>query len=331
MDIVISHMTALHFMRNSRFAYRPASNCDLPCHAPTIDELRSAAAICPMLGKLKGPWGVLLANKDSSRSTKRLNVHVWSTALPKGALVQIAPGIRCVSPAFLPLLVSSRLKPREMDLLLSELMGLYAVCEKNPGGLAQRRRPLLTPDGLREFMDALEGSWGKKKVRAALKTAPALAASPQEAKLYLRATLSFARGGYNMGRVVLNEPQEIERLGIGAIIIRKPDLLFIGGKGGVCLDYMGSWHDNKTQVLRDTKRRNELLANGFTPYEIFKEQYDDLAYMDNLMLAIREDLEMPPVDESREEAARRRRARHQLWTVLDHIDMTSWTQRAELR
>lgn len=331
MDIVISHMTALYLMRNSRFAYRPASSCDLPCRTPTVDELREAAALCPALGELAGPWGVLLANKDSSRSTKRLNVHVWSTGLPKGPLVQVAPGIRCVSPAFLPLLVSSHLKPREMDLLLSELMGLYAVCEKIPGGLMQRRRPLLTPDGLREFMDALEGTWGTKKVRASLKTAPALAASPLEAKLYLRATLSFAKGGYNMGRVVLNEPQEIERLGIGTMKSRKPDLLFIGGEGGVCLDYMGAWHDSDTQVRRDTQRRNELLANGFTPYEIYKEQYDNLAYMDNLMLAIREDLGMPPVDESREEAARRRQARHQLWETLEHVDLASWTRRSDLR
>ncbi len=180
-------------------------------------------------------------------------------------------------------------------------------------------------------MDALEGNWGKKKVRAALKTAPALAASPQEAKLYLRATLSFAKGGYNMCRVVLNEPAQIEGLGIGALRTRKPDLLFLGGEGGVCLDYMGAWHDNEGQVRRDTQRRNELLANGFTPYEIYKEQYDDLTYMDNLMWTIREDLGMPYVDESAEESRRRRSARHDLWQILEHIDMSSWTRRENLR
>ncbi len=328
MDIVISHMTALHLMRSSRFAFRPAASRDLPRRVPTPDELRQAAALVPALAELEGPWGVLLADKDSSRSTRRVRVHVWSTGLPQGALVQVAPGIRCVSPAFLPFLVSPRLSAREMDLLLSELMGLYAVCEKSPTGLAQRRRPLLAPDDLRTFCDALEGDWGKKKVRAALRTAPSLAASPQEAKLYLRATLSFAKGGYNLGRVVLNEPQQIARLGLGR---RKPDLLFSAGRGGVCLDYMGAWHNSEAQVRQDTQRRNELLANGFTPYEIYKEHYDDLRYMDDLMDSIRMNLGMSPVEESREVHARRRQARLRLWAELEDIDMLAWTRREDLR
>ena len=316
------------------FSQWEACESVLPMRLPTAKELRKARTLCLGLDELEGPTGVLLATKTASRACDHVVAHVRSEALPKGALFQAAPGVRCVSPLLLPLLLASKLTFFEMQLLLAELLGLYAVSSQSPMGLIQRDEPLITPDELRAFLDQIGPAWGSGKVRRALDRAAVLAASPQEAKLYLRMTLPFAKGGYHLGKVVLNDEVSLAVLSrrIKTFSTRKPDLLFVGAeKGGVCLDYMGGWHNDANQVHKDTRRRNELLANGFTPYEIFKKQYDDLDYMDALAESIRADLGMPPADAAPERQMRRRLARYNLWRELEHIDLLAWETRPELR
>lgn len=336
MDIVISHMAALHLIRGMAGPFSQWEACDtaLPKRLPTAEELRKARARCPELGGIDGPVGVLIATKTASRKCDHIVPHVRSENLPKGALFRLAPGVRCVSPLLLPVLLAGKLTFLEMQLLLAELLGLYAVSDQNPMGLIQREKPLITVDELRAFLKQIGPVWGSGKVSRALDRAAVLAASPQEAKLYLRMTLPFAKGGYHLGKVVLNDEVSLAMLSrrIKTLSTRKPDLLFVGAeKGGVCLDYMGAWHDDPEQVRRDTQRRNELLANGFTPYEIFKAQYDDLDYMDGLAESIRSDLGISPPDVAPERQMRRRLARYNLWRKLERIDLLAWETRPELR
>ncbi len=218
-------------------------------------------------------------------------------------------------------------------MLLAELMGLFAPSDDFDLGLRQRKDPLETPDGLARFLDLMGAVRGTALVRRALAFAPVLAASPLEAKLYLRVTYPFSQGGYRMGEIVLNDPVEVHRLTCrcSSLRRRKPDLLFKHGDAGVCLDYMGAWHDNPDSIRRDTERRNELLAAGFKPYEIFKEKYDDLDYMDSLMAEIREELGLPRIKSGKERKLARRQARLRLWAELESIDLLSWEMRPDLR
>ena len=140
-----------------------------------------------------------------------------------------------------------------------------------------------------------------------------------------------------MGPVLLNDLVSLEALSsrVTTLKTRKPDLLFLGADGseqrGACLDYMGSHHDQGSQVRRDTGRRNELIANGFSPYEIYKEHYDDLDYLDALMARIRSETGQPhhkvPPSRAAWEADRRR----ELWRELEGIRMEAWTSREDLR
>ncbi len=322
MDIVISHTSALKLLRAMRHPAGKPCASGLPCKMPTTQELQSLQSRHPALFEA-GAVDILLSEKNATHPTLTAHPHVWSTPLPEGAFVQIAPGLRCVSPAFLAVQMASRLSFLEMNLLLAELLGLYAVYSEEGTGLSQRAHPLLTPQELEGFLDKLGSAWGTRAVRQALRTAPAQAASPMEAKLYLRATLPLAKGGYNMGKVVLNDPFELRRISanIRTLQVRKPDLLFLGGNSrGVCLDYMGAWHDDATVARKDTRRRNELLAAGFKPYEIFKNEYDSLDYMDGLMHAIAQDLGLnrEPPRPAREK--KYRAARLQLWRELESID-----------
>lgn len=329
MDIVISHTSALRIIRQLGFSVkaREARSTTLPSKMPAEKDLEQLATRFPTAFDQSGHVDVLLCEKNAGHTTQRARPHLCTTALPTGALLELAPGIRCVSPLLLGPLMSSKLNFLEMNMLLAELFGLYAIRPGTQMGLAQRPRPLVTPQQLEVFLTSLGRAWGTRRTKEALVTAPVLAASPQEARLYLRVTLPTTKGGYNMGQVVLNDPVELRRISqhVRTLQQRKPDLLFLGGTGGVSLDYMGAWHDDASAARRDTQRRNELLAAGFKPYEIYKRDYDNLDYMDGLMQSIRDDLGLPRTKLNRKRAERQRRARRELYRAREAIDVTFQT------
>ena len=335
MDIVLTHATALRLIRGRRFPTGHAGACPsgLPDKMPTPANAAELKRLLPELAQVEGPISVLVAKKTALHASDVFAPHVWSGPVPKGALVQVAPGVRCATPAMLAVLMAPRLSDLELQMLLAELMGLFAPSDDYEMGLFQRRDPLITPAELSRFLDAMGTARGTVRVRRALKRAPVAAASPLEAKLYLRATYPFSQGGYRMGEVVLNDPVEVRRLTCrcDALQRRKPDLMFRHGDACACLDYMGAWHDSAAGVRRDTERRNELLAAGFKPYEIFKDEYDDLDYMDSLMSQIRDELGMPRSKSGRERKLERWRARKRLWKQLEKIDLLAWETRVDLR
>ncbi len=335
MDIVLTHATGLRLIRGRRYPAGSAGACSsrLPDKMPSPANAADLKRLLPELAEVEGPISVLVAKKTALHASDVLAPHVWSGPVPKGALVQVAPGMRCVTPAMLAILMTPNLSDLELQMLLAEFMGLFAPSDDYETGLFQRRGSLITPAGLSRFLDAMGSARGTARVRRALNRAPVAAASPLEAKLYLRATYPFSQGGYRMGEVVLNDPVEVRRLTCrcDALQRRKPDLMFRHGDACVCLDYMGAWHDSARGVRRDTERRNELLAAGFKPYEIFKDEYDDLDYMDSLMAQIREDLGLPRSKSSKERKLERRRARRRLWAQLETVDLLGWEARPDLR
>ena len=172
-------------------------------------------------------------------------------------------------------------------------------------------------------------------VREALDGVPERAASPMEAKLFMRGTRRFASGGYRLERVALNDPVLLEALSgeVGQLRVRKPDLLLLAPKDasaaarfrGVAFDYYGDWHTKPDQVKRDTKRANEFLAHDFKDYVLWKENYDDIDYMDGVMAKARRDIGLPERKISVKRAQAEREARVALWKELEGIDGIHWS------
>ncbi len=339
MDIIISHSAALEVARQPYYLRHLATleRCPLgvPERMPSPTEVAEARRLCPQLTRIDGSIGVLVSNHAAHHRSAFARTHIRGQELAPGSLIQLAHGVRCASPALFALQLASKLTHLELAMLLSELLGLYAISNTDELGLAQRSRPILSTAGLTSLIAGSHGTRGAAKLRDALSAAPVLAASPMEAKLYLRATTPPSEGGYGFSTVTLNDPVKVAELSREAATLRtrKPDLLFINDSGArrrrVCLDYMGSQHE--PNVRADTARRNELLAAGFIPYEIYKEHYDDLAYMDGLMAQIRNDLGLPAKDQPERKAARLLQRRRDLWHELEAIDMMAWTQREDLR
>lgn len=237
--------------------------------------------------------------------------------------------------------MAPKLSEEEMLMLLSELMGLFSVANGARKGLVQRDRPMASPEAIRYFLSAMGRPMWSAKLERLVGMAPARAASPPEAQLYLCASGKFARGGYGISSASLNDPIELAELGGDAPTarIRKPDLLVSAtGKGaaagvrGACLDYMGAeWHSSALAIKNDALRRNELLAAGYVPFEIFSEQFDSIDYMDDLMASVRDGAGLPRRRMTRARAASERAAREELWARLRAVDMQAWTSRDDLR
>lgn len=342
MDIVISHSVALEVARRPYFhrLLPAAQGCslDMPDRMPSPCELEEARRACPLLSGIDGPIGVLVSNHNAHHGSSAAVAHIRKGPIPRGGLIELAPGVRCASPNLVALQLAPRLSRIELLMLLSELLGLYTISSDEGGAeLVQRSRPLAAPETMGAFLAQMRGTRCVAEVQRALRHAPVNAASPMEAKLFIRAREPYTRGGYAMGPVLLNDPVRLEALSsrVTTLKTRKPDLLFLGADGseqrGACLDYMGSHHDQGSQVRRDTGRRNELIANGFSPYEIYKEHYDDLDYLDALMARIRSETGQPhhkvPPSRAAWEADRRR----ELWRELEGIRMEAWTRREDLR
>ena len=342
MDMIISHSVALEVARRPYYhrLLTTAKRCrpDIPDRMPSPAELEEARRACPLLAGIEGPIGVLVSNHCAHHSSASAVAHIRKDPIPRGGLVEIAPGVRCASPSLAALQLAPRLSRIELLMLLSELLGLYTISGDGSGtGLIQRSKPLAAPGTMEAFLANMQGARCVSEVRRALAFAPVNAASPMEAKLFIRAREPYARGGYAMGPVLLNDPVRLEALSsrMPTLKTRKPDLLFLGTedseKRGACLDYMGAHHDQESQVRRDTSRRNELIANGFSPYEIYKEHYDDLDYLDALMARIRAETGQPRHKVPSSRAAWEAERRRELWRELEGIRMESWTRREDLR
>ena len=339
MDIVLSHITALEAMRRpyfpSRLARADRCQTELPRRMPLVGEVREAQRLCPQLEGARMPLHVLVGASCPRHASPVARAHSCSVSLPPGSLVELVPGVRCSSPALLCAQMAPHLSPSELVLLLSEMLGTYAVSEGADRGIEKRLVPLLTRAGLLDYLDRVGRLPGVALVREALGRVPERAASPMEAKLYLRATERFASGGYRLGRVALNDPVRLEALSgeVGQLRVRKPDLLLLAPEDagrpspfrGVAFDYYGDWHARPDQVKKDTNRVNELLAHDIKDYVIWKENYDDIGYMDGVMARARGDIGLPARKVSRARAQSELRARVALWAELEGIDGIRWS------
>ena len=278
---------------------------------------------------------MLVASSCPRHRARGFKAHIHTGTLAGGSLVSLCPGVRCVTPLLATVQLAPRLSGLELQILLAELLGGYALGTPDSEEAKPRSRPLYDLGMAGQQLGRLGPLPGTALVRAGLVRCPVGAASIMEAKLYLRATARFASGGYRLGTVVLNSPVELGRISsdIATLRTRKPDLLLLAPPEssqelpfrGVALDYKGSWHADAEQIRRDDDRQNELLAHNVKDYVLWKEQYDDLDYLDGLMAAIRHDLGLPERRASRERLERERQARWNLWAELERIDGVHWS------
>lgn len=350
MDAILSHITALEVLRRwdsfklvRRLA--PADITRAPRQAPDVEQLGALMSL-PVLAGATLPIHVLVDGRDGRRYTDAVFSHAALPAYPEGSLFLVAPGVACCGPELVALQMTEYATDLELTLLVDELCSHYSIQPSAEKGLVQRREPLTTLDKIRALIDALPGARGTKRLRSALAAARERSGSPQESKTCHQLEFPRLKGGHGIRVVGLNDPVAVERagsvLGGAAARIRKPDLMILapGGDVGpergagtrfaaVAVDYQGVYHRDSVQEGKDINRRNELLACDVKDYEIAKEHFADVGYLDWLASRIRRDLGLAEPRLSAQEEAAYRVRRHELNEKLRAIDGLHWTRRAK--
>lgn len=224
--------------------------------------------------------------------------------------------------------MSRTLSILELVFLISEICGLYTFKGNEEPVLCPHQFPLTTIASIQSTLKQLESGNAKTRVLKALSMCCGLAGSPMETKLYIRATLPFSKGGYNLGKIEVNKSVMVQRMTsrMRERSIRKPDLLFCfkdaptqteKRKWGIALEYNGRYHADQKQHRLDDMRRNELQALGIIEYVLWKEDYDNIVIMDNLFETIRNELNMPVHKPSQEKKKLELQKRLKLWSDLE--------------
>ena len=339
MEVLLTHTTALKVLRRPDLQRRVMTAlrdaAAVPDRAPTRAEMEAMLRRSPLLASLGQPLELLVSSASARIGNDLVRTHVMSAPLPAGSTIKVAPGVHVVSPELLPVLMAPGLTELELIVLLSELLGTYAVDLARQKGMWQRREPLTTPDRVRAFLDALGPVRGVGMVRRALGKACVGSASPRETKLSLRFGLPAALGGWCLRVLSMNDPVEVRRIRDAMSTgVRKPDIL-LRARGrcakGVAVEYNGGDHDSPEQQRIDIERHNELVAMGYDEFIVSAEQYRDLDYMDGLVARIREKLGLRTASLDPDKAARRRVLRQQLYEELELIDGVHWNGLARER
>lgn len=340
MGILISHNSALEVLRRWELRHRLArgerGDIVLPASAPSAQELADAKRALPLLESLSRPLEILTARGRSGAHSSGIVVHRWSAPLPPGSIIRLADGVACAAPELLAVLMAPSLTDLETVVLLSELMGIYAVAPGMEDGMFQRDVPLTDPSRILSYLAVVGPRPGTRLVRRALTSACVRSGSPRETKLGLRLSLRSGLGGYGLRVVSMNEPVRVCRLD-GSFVVgtRRPDLVVtVPGSGDgrfVAIEYLGSHHNERARLVEDVTRSNELKAAGVSEYLIRSEHYSDLDYMDALIDGIRRELGQPRIGMTRETAARRRALRRSLYEELELIDGVVWRGRERAR
>lgn len=341
MGLFLSHTTALETLRSWNLRHRLArgERCDapVPTALPAEKDLERITLRVPTLSTPDRPIEVVVSTGHSGARANGMFAHVTKAPLPAGSAVPISDDVVCSSPELVAVQMAPSLTLLELLCLLSELLGLYAICPEAEGGMFERSAPLTTPERLGAYLDTLGPRPGVGLVRHALAQACVRSGSPRETKLALRLSLRPGLGGYGLGLLAMNEPVVVERIYDPADTgIRRPDILvgrprevaLSGAALFVAVEYNGRHHDLPARITQDANRSNELRARDIPEYVVRREQYDDLDYMDGLVERIRKNLGLPRIGMTKEMASERRRLRQRLYEELEHIDGIHWNGRA---
>lgn len=334
-----SHITALWLLRKTSAGDRAAAgertNVQPPEAPPRVTDVRALMDTVDGLRDIGLAPHFLTSCKSGSRHGDGFVCHTWRRPLPPGAAAEIADGVFCASPEFLPVLMAPQLTALELTVLLSELMGLYLIDpSEEDRGMRQRTEPLTTPEKIEAFLDGLGKANGTAAVRRAMRHACVRSGSPRETKLSLRLGLKPSMGGYGLPVLAMNEPMEVERIGraLENKGTRRPDILIKampeatgpGAFEGVAFEYDGSDHLTPERAAEDLKRGNELKAMGLKEYRINKKLYKDINYMDGIAEQARRDAGYGRRHMGPEEAQRLRSKWVWLFCELEKINGLMW-------
>lgn len=277
MKLVVTHETALHYLRLQRDGVRRRSLAPGELYSPRNDKgtPRRFFDVTELPDEM--PLHIAVPERGQrAHNTPNLVCHALDLdRLPARSFVPVAPEVLAASPELVFVQMAGKLPLVPLVELGFELCGGYARTADDRG--FADAKPLTSTKRLGEYVAGCEGMYGAGKARRAVVYVADGAASPMEAAVAMLLTLPSHLGGYGFDKPQLNGevavPSRLRRdMGVDALHC---DLLW--PECGVALEYDSDrYHTGAERIFRDAERRNNLKKLGVEVVAATRRQVLDM-------------------------------------------------------
>ncbi|MEC4273849.1 hypothetical protein VJ923_11840 [Adlercreutzia sp. R25] len=261
-----------------------AGSSVLTSPASSKNEIEEALGRALDPGEL--PLHVLIRRSPGTRQTKAIARHHGMATYPKGAFLKMGRHLFVSAPELVFCQLAQHLPFGSLLALGYELCGCYPI----EGSGYQVRHPLTTPNRLAAFAQQLRGAHGAVKARKAARCVRAKSASPAETSMAALLTTPRALGGLGLSQARLNDPVSLnadaERIAQASALVC--DIVWPDDK--VAFEYdSAAYHGTGERVVKDSRRRSALAANGYVVRSITSGQMANVfEFQETVVHAFRE-------------------------------------------
>lgn len=275
----------------------------------SIRVVRSILAKAPCPAELLGMRPELVVGSATHRvQSGEVATRLWSTQLPSGAFLPLAPDLWVATPAFLFAQQATDLGLVAAVSYGNELCGHYSLDGSARG--FDDHEPFVSTYRLRSFLAECKRAKGARVARIALKWVRDGFRSPKESDTYLLTCLPRDYGGYGIFR----QPEVNGRIEVPPELWHLSDACsyevdLIWRREGAVVEYDGRDHDSPEQRLRDDMKTHVLERMGYLVIRIGWDILRDPREFDRRMrlLAERIGVAIPPTTSEFERTRRKLR------------------------
>lgn len=280
MKCLVSHITAFEYWR---LVGLPGIVRPLPTNSQAIplsmesDEIERLASMGLLSLPLHGATSQKMKNDSLSRFC-----HYRPESYPRGSIYRIDAETGIVSPELALLQVSSDLSFGELAGIMCEFSGYYSPSCRELHGMIDRE-PLTNAFRVATYAERAKGLHGACRMRQTAKYALDRARSPMEIAAALLLALPYARGGYALSGMELNNRI---KLSVSArknsrVAFLEPDILWPAAR--VCIEYdSAEFHGDDYRIANDARRKNAFAISGYKVVTLTKEQIASAFEMDKI-------------------------------------------------
>lgn len=275
MKCLVSHITAFEYWR---LVGLPGIVRPLPTNSQAIplsmesDEIERLASMGLLSLPLHGATSQKMKNDSLSRFC-----HYRPEPYPRGSIYRIDAETGIVSPELALLQVSSNLSFGELAGIMCEFSGYYSPSCRELHGMVDRE-PLTNAFRVATYAERAKGLHGACRMRQTAKCALDRARSPMEVAAALLLSLPYARGGYALSGMELNNRI---KLSVSARKNSRVDILWPSAR--VCIEYdSAEFHGDEYRIANDARRKNALALSGYDVVTLTKEQMASAFEMDKI-------------------------------------------------
>ena len=304
MELLISHRSALEYWRLHGFSEVDLEHRQRRRTAP-VETLVASELKCMDVRGLTFPVEVMVGSSAAVRKLKMVRMHIASTPLPEGSIIDVGGGLFVVSPELCFFLLAGRLPLAKHLRLGLEFCGKYALpandaARENPEikDKGFRNRPPLTSiEKLASFLARSGGTLNRRYLQGVLPCIGNGSASPTESKLLIMLVLPYRHGGYGLALPELDAPVEKRKASmkssgkVGSRMLGNEvkdyrcDLYWRDIKLAVEYD-SDRFHLLSEQKAEDFKKKNYLLSKGIHAISVSRLQMRSVVEVERIAMQL---------------------------------------------